>query len=202
MQRQGLVLATAVLTLLAACSKDATTTVQTRATSTDGAGFASLKADGEDNNRKIAMRDACDPSDPAWAPTGGCLLKRGDVRITEFGAYLRSPLTIPASGALIGHPAWRMEPSYASIESGKSLRIVNVGGRTHTFTEVRVFGGGRVLPLNVGLAPAPECANAVNVPPGGSAEIPQMGDGVHNFECCIHPWMRATVRVSSERDAT
>jgi plastocyanin len=193
--------ATVVLAFMTACSKDATTPIQTR-TSADGAGFVSAKADGEDNNRRIAIRDACDPADPTWAPTGGCVLKRGDVTNAEFGAYLTSPLTLPANRALIGHPAWRMEPSYASIESGKSLRIVNAGGRTHTFTEVRVFGGGRVPPLNVGLTPAPECANAVNVPPGGSAELPGMSDGVHNFECCIHPWMRATVRVSSERSAT
>lgn len=200
MQRQGIAFATVVLAFMTACGKDATTTVQTRASS-EGAGFAADRSDRDDDSRKIAIRDACDPSDPAWAPTGGCLLRKGDVTNAEFGAYLRSPLTIPANGALIGHPAWRMEPSYASIESGKSLRIVNTGGRTHTFTEVRVFGGGRVPPLNVGLTPAPECATAVNVPPGGSAEIPQMGDGVHNFECCIHPWMRATVRVSSERDS-
>ena len=198
MQRQGIAFATVVLAFLTACGKDATTTVQTRASS-EGAGFASGTSDREDDSRKIAIRDACDPSDPAWAPTGGCLLRKGDVTNAEFGAYLRSPLTIPVNGALIGHPAWRMEPSYASIESGKSLRIVNTGGRTHTFTEVRVFGGGRVPPLNVGLTPAPECATA-DVPAGGSTEIPQMGDGVHNFECCIHPWMRATVRVSSERD--
>lgn len=202
MQRKALALATLSMLSLAACSSDANSPVQARTTKADDAGFVAAKADGEDHNRKIAIRDACDPRDPSWAPTGGCLLKRGDVTNAEFGAYLTSPLTIPANGALIGHPAWRMEPSYQSIEAGKSLRIENVGGRTHTFTEVKNFGGGRVPPLNVGLTRAPECATAVNIPAGGSAEIPSMSDGVHNFECCIHPWMRATVRVSSERDAT
>jgi plastocyanin len=200
MQRQGLAFATVVLVCMTACAKDATTTVQTR-TSDASAGFVSAREGSDDNNGRIAIRDACDPSDLTWAPTGGCLLKKGDVTNAEFGAYLRSPLTIPANGALIGHPAWRMEPSYASIESGKKLRIVNAGGRTHTFTEVKSFGGGRVPPLNVGLTPAPECATAVNLPPGGSTEIPQIGDGLHNFECCIHPWMRATVRVTSEHGA-
>jgi plastocyanin len=201
MQRQKIAFVSMVLVVMTACSRDAAAPVQTRS-SDAGAGFAASRGERDDDNRKIAIRDACDPSDPTWAPTGGCLLKKGDVTNAEFGAYLRSPLTIPANGALIGHPAWRMEPSYASIESGKSLRVVNTGGRVHTFTEVAAFGGGRVPPLNVGLTEAPECATAVNVPPGGSAEIPQMGDGVHNFECCIHPWMRATVRVSSERDAS
>lgn len=198
MQRQGIVFASVVLACVTACSSDNEAPVQTR-TSDEGAENVAARSEGRDNNRKIAMRDNCDPSDPAWAPTGGCLLKKGDVTNAEFGAYLRSPLTIPANGALIGHPSWRMEPAYASIESGKRLRVPNTGGRTHTFTEVRVFGGGRVPPLNIGLVPAPECATAVNVPAGGSIEIPQLSDGVHNFECCIHPWMRATVRVSSER---
>jgi plastocyanin len=197
MYTKGIALAAAVLALTTACTKDAATTVQTRS-GDDGAGFVAAKVDGEDHNRKIAMRDACDPADPAWAPTGGCLLKRGDVTNAEFGAALRSPL----AQAVVGHQSWRFEPSYASIESGKSLRISNSGGRVHTFTEVRQFGGGRVAPLNFGLTPAPECAAAVNVPAGGSAEIPNLSDGVHNFECCIHPWMRATVKVSSERGST
>ena len=201
MQHQRTALATLLLFVSSACTNDASTATQAHPGDHD-IGVVSAKSDGEDHNRKIAIRDACDPSDPTWAPTGGCLQKRGDVTNAEFGAYLRSPLTIPANGALIGHPAWRMEPAYASFESGKSLRIENTGGRAHTFTEVRVFGGGRVPPLNIGLAPAPECATAVNVPPSGSAEIPQLSDGIHNFECCIHPWMRASVRVTSGRGAT
>ena len=197
MHTRRIAIATVLLVASAACSHDASTPVQTR-TDSDDAGFVSAKSERDDDNRKIAMRDACDPSDPTWAPTGGCLLRKGDVTNAEFGAYLRSPL----SPTLIGHPAWRMEPAYASIESGKRLRVTNTGGRAHTFTEVRDFGGGRVPPLNVGLTPAPECATAVNVPPGGSADMPSMSDGVHNFECCIHPWMRATVRVSSERESS
>ena len=35
-------------------------------------------------NRKIAMRDDCDPDDPGWDPTGGCALRRGDVDLAEF----------------------------------------------------------------------------------------------------------------------
>ena len=192
MQSKGIVFAAIVFTVATGCSKEASTPVQARAND-DGAGFVSVKVDGEDNKRKIAMRDNCDPADPAWAPTGGCLLKRGDVTNAEFGALLRSPL----SPTLIGHPSWRMEPAHASIESGKSLRVSNSGGRVHTFTEVANFGGGRVPPLNVGLTPAQECASAINVPAGGSLEIPSMSNGLHKFECCIHPWMRATVRVTS-----
>ena len=199
MYRNGLALATFALAFATACSKDETTTVQADARAAD-AGIVSAKSDGDDHNGKIAMRDNCDQADPAWAPTGGCLRKRGDVTTAEFNAFLRSPLTIAPNAHLIGHPAWRNEPSYASIESGKRLRVTNEGGRTHTFTEVAQFGGGRVPPLNIGLSPAPECATAINVAPGARIDIASMSDGVHRFECCIHPWMRATVRVHPEMD--
>jgi plastocyanin len=194
MHRTRIALATAFL--LVACARDETTTVQADARSADDEMVATHS--GRDNgSRKIAILDDCDPADPAWAPTGGCLLKRGDVTAAEFNGLLRTPLSIPANAQLIGHPSWRNEPSHLTMRSGKTLRIVNEGGRTHTFTEVAQFGGGRVPPLNIGLAPAPECATAINVPAGGRAEIPGLSDGLHLFECCIHPWMRASVRVHS-----
>ncbi len=194
MHRTRIALAIVVFTV--ACARDEATTVQTDSrTLTDEAVAAHS---GKDNSsRKIAMLDDCDPSDPAWAPTGGCLLRRGDVTAAEFNALLRTPLSIPPNAQLIGHPSWRNEPSHLTIRAGKSLRIVNDGGRTHTFTEVAQFGGGRVPPLNIGLAPAPECATAINVPAGERLEIPALSAGLHLFECCIHPWMRASVRVHS-----
>ena len=199
MQRNSFVLLAVALAVATACSKDETTTVQpdARANSSDN---SAVKSDGEGSNRKIAMRDNCDPADPAWAPTGGCVLRKGDVTVAEFNAFLRSPLTIAPNAQLIGHPSWRNEPSYVSIESGRTLRVVNEGGRTHTFTEVAQFGGGRVPPLSIGLSSAPECAAAVNVPAGARMEMAVMSDGVHKFQCCIHPWMRATVRVHPEVD--
>ncbi len=196
MNRRGIALAVAALAFATACSRDETTTVLPDADALN-ASVISAKSDRGDNNGRIAMLDNCDPADPAWAPTGGCLLKRGDVTNAEFGAFLRSPLTIPANAQLIGHPSWRNEPSYVSVGSRKKLRVVNEGGRTHTFTEVAQFGGGRVPPLNIGLAPAPECATAVNILPGERTELPRLSDGIHRFECCIHPWMRATIRVHS-----
>ena len=144
---------------------------------------------------KIAILDDCDPADSLWAPTGGCLLKEGDVTLAEFDSLLGSML----STAVIGHPAWRNEPSYVSIEVGEKLRVRNHGGRLHTFTEVAAFGGGRVPPLNIGLTPAPECAPVPNDPtavaPGARLEIRGLATGNHLFQCCIHPWMRALVKV-------
>jgi plastocyanin len=154
--------------------------------------FAQVKS----NDNRIAMMDNCDPSDPAWAPTGGCLLKSGTVSTGEFFALLFSPLvgggTVP-----VGHPSWRNEPSYISLDAGKTVRVTNSGGRGHTFTEVTDFGGGFVSILNGSLAMAPQCAAAPStvVPPGATIQLNGLAPGTHKFQCCIHPWMRAAVEV-------
>jgi hypothetical protein len=152
-------------------------------------------AGGSDDNspgdRNIAMRDDCDPTDPGWAPTGGCQRKEGNVGFAEFNALVRSPL----STATVGHPAWRNSPSYLVIKEGSSVRVRNAGGRGHTFTEVAAFGGGNVPPLNQGLTPAPECPFAIGIAPGDSVKLSNLAVGNHLFECCIHPWMRAMIKV-------
>jgi hypothetical protein len=42
---------------------------------------------------------------------------------------------------------------------------------------------------------APECAQAAPLNPGATIVLTANGPGLHKFQCCIHPWMRATVRV-------
>jgi len=91
-----------------------------------------------------------------------------------------------------------MDPSYLKVETEDGVSVRNSGGRMHTFTEVAAFGGGRVPPLNQGLAMAPECATATNIPPGTGAEVTGLSAGNHRFQCCIHPWMRAIVKVKPE----
>ena len=147
--------------------------------------------------RFIAVLDDCDPDDPAWAPTGGCRLRNGDVTEAEFGAFLASSLSL----STVGHPAWRNEPSFVKVEVGESVRVENQGGRLHTFTRVANFGGGRVPPLNIGLMQAPECLNATSseIAPGASIRLNGLAVGTHRFECCIHPWMRAAIMVLPER---
>jgi hypothetical protein len=155
----------------------------------------------DDDGRRIAIRDDCDRDDPAWAPTGGCALKAGDVTFAEFGVELQSTL---APTSVIGHQAWRMDPPYFKIEQSETLEVRNRGGRIHTFTEVANFGGGKIGPplvgLNKGLLTAPECPASINIAPGASATVPPLGPGNHRFQCCIHPWMRAIIKVKSDAE--
>lgn len=153
---------------------------------------------GHGPKRYIAVLDDCDPNDPTWAPTGGCLLRGGDVTNAEFSAFLASPLSL----SVVGHPAWRNEPSYVKITVGQSVRVANEGGRLHTFTRVANYGGGRVPPLNIGLTPAPECLNsaASDITPGERIEIDGLPVGTARFQCCIHPWMRAAIKVLPEHE--
>jgi plastocyanin len=152
---------------------------------------ASAQVKSEDLN--IAIVDNCDPSDPAWNPTGGCALHKGTVSFGEFAALLFSPL-VP--GTPVGHPSWRNEPSYVSTVVGRTVRVKNWGGRAHTFTQVANFGGGVVPVLNGTLIPAPECAALTVVPPGGTGEVSGLDTGTHKFQCCFHPWMRAAIEVN------
>lgn len=158
-----------------------------------GASFA-LNAHDAHGSRHVAMLDDC-AEDPAWAATGGCALRSGAVTQAEFGAFLLSPLSV----SVVGHPAWRNEPSYLRVKTGTKVLVRNDGGRGHTFTRVAQFGGGRVPPLNTGLTPAPECAPATPDPsfvaPGDRLELTNLTAGNHRYQCCIHPWMRALIRV-------
>jgi plastocyanin len=147
----------------------------------------------DDDSKRIAIRDDCDPRDPAWNAVGGCTLKRGDVTFAEFNGELDSPLAL----AVVGHQAWRNDPPYLKINAGQSVRVRNVGGRVHTFTKVAAFGGGKVPnpALNEGLVTAPECPGSVDIAPGGRATVSGLAVGNHRFMCCIHPWMRALIKV-------
>lgn len=153
---------------------------------------ASAQVRSEDLN--IAVMDDCDPSDPAWGPTGGCALRKGTVSFGEFVALLFSPL-VPG-GTPVGHPSWRNEPSYLSTVVGRTVRVTNWGGRAHTFTKVEQFGGGVVPVLNGTLVPAPECASLTVLPPGGKEQVSALDTGTHKFQCCFHPWMRAAIEVN------
>src|SRR5262245_7574766 len=150
-----------------------------------------------DNNGKISLLDDCDPTIGAgWNVVGnltGCIKDEGTVSRDEFFQFLTSPLSL----SVVGHPSWTISPTFLTPNEGKRLRVTNDGGRGHTFTQVAQFGGGFVGILNQGLTPAPECAAAAGavIPPGAEIELTGLAAGDHKFQCCIHPWMRAQVKV-------
>jgi plastocyanin len=159
-----------------------------------------VSAQVNSDDPRIALADQCDP---ATFPNGLCVATphRADVTFGQFGALLFSPLI----ATVVGHPAWRFEPPFVDLRSGHTLRVTNTGGEGHTFTEVAAFGGGFVPPLNgvgaagkVPLTPAAACVpppGTAIVTPGSTMEISGLSPGVHTFQCCIHPWMRAVVNV-------
>jgi plastocyanin len=161
-------------------------------------GHFGLSAQVTSSNDTIVIMDNCLPGDPGWNPSGGCSQKPtlGDVSQMEFNQLVMSPLI----SGLVGHPSWRNEPSHLLVRPGHSIKVTNRGGRNHTLTEVANFGGGAVASLNVAMTRAPECPAAPPlvqdvIPPGQTATINGLTTGLHKFQCCFHPWMRATVRV-------
>ena len=150
---------------------------------------------------KFVVTDDCNPNAADWA--GGCLNESGEVSRAEFAAanaVYRYP----------GHPSWRIVPPYVGEQKKEDIDVENTGGRGHTFTEIARFGGGYIAGLNPpGAIPAPECAIinpdgtlapaptavATLLAPGTTLRVEGLEAGTHNFQCCIHPWMRTTVKV-------
>jgi len=152
----------------------------------------------------IHIRDYCDPTsfNAAIGP-GTCVRDTSDGAIT-FGGF------VTELGADKSVGAWRFAPGQIRVSEGTTLHLQNLGGETHTFTEVKRFGGGFLDFLNVASGnpvPAPECAQVVDgnlvpqppsdenifIPAGGNATLPLEHEVVARYQCCIHPWMRITI---------
>lgn len=151
-----------------------------------------------EHRRHVVIRDDCDPNDATWIGVGGCLQPQGDVTRAEFGSQLISP----KAASVVGHQAWRNDPTYVEINANDFLIAKNAGGRAHTFTKVSQFGGGRAPnpALNFGLVQAQECVTPVGavpdeIAPGEHVVVQGLTPGNHHFQCCLHPWMRTTVKV-------
>jgi hypothetical protein len=156
--------------------------------------------------RTVQLRDDCEPASFNAAVGPGTCVGDGD---TAFPDFLADVLATGSSDK------WRFNPSNTEADRGMSPQ--NRGGETHSFTEVRHFGGGFIELLNGGMEPLAECAartpdgtlvrdadgNLVPalpaiqtlVPPGTTGATQTLTKGVHTFQCCIHPWMHTTVVV-------
>jgi plastocyanin len=152
-------------------------------------GEPGLAAHKGGQGRRILLRDRC--GGESWIPFGGCLID-GKVERPEWLARVQE------TGS---HPAWKNTPKATAVETGTTLEVVNVGGRGHTFTRVATFGGGILPVLNTRedtRIPAPECLGGlVNIRgAGGSVTHTFTGVGEQRYQCCFHPWMRTTVKVT------
>jgi len=160
--------------------------------------------------KTVKMRDDCEPTSFNAAVGPGTCVGDGKTTFAEFIQELRTEQVAEA---------WRFNPPNFDVVEGKMLVFENLGGETHTFTKVEAFGGGFVAGLNAlsgNPVPRPECAivltNGSLVPQpespsnvfveagltevGPTAGSPILPAGQESkFMCCIHPWMRAVVRV-------
>jgi len=143
----------------------------------------------------VTMFDACDPETFNAALGAGTCIRSGGVRFDKF-------LDLLGLHHSIG--GWHFAPPNVTMRVGQDLVAENHGGEVHTFTEVEEFGGGIVPLLNelTGLTTvAPECQRLAGgdfLAPGASSREKEDEAGVEKYQCCIHPWMRAEVRIAEK----
>ena len=155
---------------------------------------AQLAAKGE-SQHAVTIFDACDPETFNAELGAGTCTRSGGVRFASFIEQLGKHHSIGA---------WHFAPPEVTMRVGQMLVATNRGGEAHTFTEVEEFGGGIIPLLNqlTGLTNvAPECRQLAGgdfLAPGASFSEKEEDAGVEKYQCCIHPWMRAEVRISQK----
>jgi plastocyanin len=143
----------------------------------------------------VSMQDQCDPTSFNAALGAGACSRQGSVTFAQFNTELSATQQVAS---------WRYVPPNLTVRVGQSITATNDGGEVHTFTEVAQFGGGIVPSLNQAsgnTTVAPECQqlSASDMVAAGTTFTadPETTVGVEHYQCCIHPWMRATVTVTS-----
>src|SRR5262245_54127446 len=103
------------------------------------------------NGATVELLDQCEPTSFNAVLGAGACVGTGTVTFDEFITELTRHRRVNV---------WQMEPRSLNMTVGQILAAINLGGETHTFTEVDEFGGGIVQNLNelAGVpVPAPEC---------------------------------------------
>lgn len=143
---------------------------------------------------RVSVQDQCDPATFNAALGSGTCAKQGTMTFSAFNNELNATHQVAA---------WRFVPSAFALKVGQSITATNDGGEEHTFTEVKAFGGGIVPSLNTASGntqEAPECAALSTnhmIASGATFRTNAATDvGTELYQCCIHPWMRATVTVT------
>jgi plastocyanin len=172
----------------------------TASVSSTGALSNDKKNDRKVKDNVVRILDRCDgptfnANPPAGVGPGTCSRKHG-ITFAHFIAELTKHMKVGP---------WRFEPDKVHARVGETLTAWNKGGETHTFTEVKAFGGGINATLNSlsgNPTEADECKNLAPgdfIAPGTKKGIETLDDeGTELYQCCIHPWMRATVIVKKK----
>ena len=193
---------TVTATVVLGCSRDAqpvspslTPSGVARSDTASTGATGSLAALVADVEHTVSLFDACDPETFNAALGAGTCVRPGGMRFENFLEELGRHHSVGP---------WHFAPGVVSMRVGQKLVAVNNGGETHTFTEVDEFGGGIVPALNNlgGFGPtAPECAQLAPgdfLAPGATSSETEEEGGVEKYQCCIHPWMRAEVRIAEK----
>jgi plastocyanin len=144
--------------------------------------------------------DECDPATfNAALGTGFC--KNVSLAALGFATTLQD--LFMKAAVRTPDPGWDFEPDTLKIKQGAVVLVTNQGGEPHTFTEVKKFGGGFVNGLNGGEQVVSECVGGfknvdvakTRLLQGSNVAVTDLEKGTHQFQCCIHPWMRMTVEV-------
>jgi plastocyanin len=145
-------------------------------------------------NGNMSLLDQCDSASFNAGVGAGACVGAGTMTLAQFNAELTANMSVAA---------WRFDPTTMTITVGGAITATNQGGEVHTFTAVNQFGGGVVPSLNTASGnpvEAPECKDitaADHVAPGGTFKTNTATvAGTYLYQCCIHPWMRATVTVT------
>jgi plastocyanin len=159
------------------------------------AALSACSDSGPNVGTHVSMQDQCDPASFNAAQGAGSCTKQGTVTFIQFNNELSATQTVAT---------WQFVPLNLTVRVGQSISATNDGGKAHTFTEVAQFGGGIVPSLNTASGnpvEAPECQQSASihfVSPGTSFTTDAAtAVGTEYYQCCIHPWMRMTVTVTS-----
>jgi hypothetical protein len=148
----------------------------------------------EQPGKVIQTRDDCDPETFNAGPPDGPGLGHicdgnGETTFNEFIAELQATQQAEE---------WRFTPG--RMGNPRNIVAHNRGGEVHSFTKVAKFGGGQVDVLNAlsgNPVPAPEClapsVGGTFAGPGQDVKVDGVASG-DKYQCCIHPWMRLTVK--------
>ena len=190
--RLSLLVAFAAVAFLA-CSENSGRALSPSPTSTViPSGLTAQPADAGSKQHTVTMMDACDPDTFNAAIGPGTCTRSGGITFANF-------LDLLGKHHSVG--PWHFAPTNVTMKVGQTLVAINRGGEEHTFTEVDEFGGGVVPVLNqlAGLTSvAPECGASTRIAPGASSSEEEDEEGVEKYQCCIHPWMRAEVRITEK----